>query len=144
MRRFILSVLLVLLLALPLLSAEKTYGNVTLRPADVVKVYDGDTITVNIPSFPPIIGKEISVRIYGIDTPEMKGGTVREKELAIKARALVVERISKAKEIELRNLRRDKYFRILAEVYVDGESIAEVLIRENLGRAYFGDKKQPW
>ncbi|MFA7327963.1 MAG: thermonuclease family protein [Candidatus Ratteibacteria bacterium] len=144
MRRFGLAVLLVLLLTLPLLSAEKTYGNVTLRPADVVRVYDGDTITVNIPSFPPIIGREISVRIYGVDTPEMKGGTVREKELAVKARVLVVGRISKAKQIELRNLRRDKYFRILAEVYVDGENITDILIRENLGRTYWGGTKQPW
>lgn len=85
MKQFWLTILLIFLLTVPLLSAEKTYGNVTILPSDVIRVYDGDTITINIPSFPPIIGQEISVRIYGVDTPEMKGKTVKEREMAVKA-----------------------------------------------------------
>lgn len=103
--------------------------------------YDGDTITVQIPNVPPIIGKNISVRVYGIDTPEMKGKLPCEKDRAKEARDLVHSLLSQAKHIELRQVQRDKYFRILAEVVADGVSLREKLLERKLAYPYGGGTK---
>jgi len=120
----------------------KTYGNVTV--SRVVSVYDGDTITVDIDGYPPIIGQSISVRIFGIDTPEIKSKNPKETALAEQVRDYVQDLLSKAKTVELRNIQKDKYFRILAEVYVDGQSIADLLIQKGYAVPYDGGTKQGW
>jgi len=125
-------------------AGDITYGNISISSKDIVKVYDGDTFYCNIPNYPDIVGKNISVRVYGIDTPEIKGKTKHEKELALKAKTVTLCCLKNAKVIELRNMRRDKYFRILAEVYVDGKSLKDILITEKLGREYYGKTKENW
>ena len=60
----------------------------------VVKVYDGDTIT--IASYLPIPNSPLyrfSVRLNGIDTPEIKGKTREEKDLALVAKNALSEMI---------------------------------------------------
>ena len=49
---------------------DKTYGN--FNNVKYVRNYDGDTVKVNIPEIPRLFGEEISVRIRGIDTPEIR------------------------------------------------------------------------
>ena len=51
-----------------------------------VSCYDGDTCTFNLPNVTPLFGREIPVRLFGIDTPEMKGQCEAEIALAKKAR----------------------------------------------------------
>jgi len=46
--------------------------------------------------------------------------------------------------IKLTNLRRDKYFRLLAEVSIDGEDLGYSLIKNDLARPYDGGKKIGW
>jgi len=121
-------------------SSRKTYGNVVI--SRLVSVYDGDTFKVDINSFPPIVGKNISIRIYGIDTPEIRG--TRTLELANTAKLRARSILRNAKIIELRNMRRGKYFRILAEVWVDGKNLGQLLINEGLAKPYFGGKRPKW
>ncbi len=53
----------------------------------LVSVYDGDTFKISIlDSKYDVFGKNISVRVFGIDTPEIKGKTAKERLLALKAR----------------------------------------------------------
>ena len=92
------------------------YGRVFVD--QIVRVYDGDTITMTIEQWPPIVGEEIGVRINGIDTPEIRGECGREKELARQAREFVLEQLTAAQTVELRNIDRGKYFRVMADVYV--------------------------
>jgi len=126
--------------ALPLAAlAEKNYGSVII--AEVTSIYDGDTFRANITDYPPIIGEHIGIRIYGVDTPEMNGRCEREKSLARKAKEYTVTMLRNAKLIELRNIKRGKYFRILAEVYADGKNLGEWLVREGLAVVYVGGKK---
>jgi micrococcal nuclease len=113
----------------------------TFRCVKFEKNYDGDTITVQIPGVHPLLGRDISVRVYGIDTPEMKGKSPCEGERAKEARDLVRSLLSGAKNIELRNLQRDKYFRILAEVVADGVSVREKLLGAKLAYPYDGGTK---
>ena len=49
-----------------------------------------------------------------------------------------------AKVIELRNIQRGKYFRIVADVYVDDKNLADILIKNNLALPYDGGTKRDW
>lgn len=123
-------------------AASKTYGFITV--SRLVSVYDGDTFKVDIEGWPDIVGKSISIRIYGIDTPEMRGTKGKVKQLALKAKALAKNRLESAHTITLRNMRRGKYFRIIADVYVDRVHLGELLIRRGLAKEYYGGKRPMW
>ena len=41
----------------------------TITDFTIIKVRDGDTFMINIPNIPDVFGKNIAVRIRGIDTP---------------------------------------------------------------------------
>lgn len=118
------------------------HDDTTFRCVKVLKNYDGDTLTVNIPNVPALIGKNISVRVSGIDTPEVKTKNRCEKEAGKIARNLVANTLKNAKTVELHNVQRDKYFRILADVMVDGRSLKEILLKNNLAYTYDGGTKK--
>ena len=122
--------------------AAKQYGSVTV--SKVISVYDGDTFRVNIDSLPPIVGKNIPVRLEGVDTPEINGKCQHEKDLALEARDFVRSKLSNAVEILLNDLQRGKYFRIVAKVYIDGVSLEEELLQNGLAYQYNGGKKSNW
>jgi micrococcal nuclease len=88
-----------------------------------------------------LIGKRISIRVNGVDTPEMRGKCDKEKALAREAKQHAVAMLRAGKVIALENMQRGKYFRIVADVYVDGESLSESLIRSGLGVTYHGKTK---
>ncbi len=121
---------------------KETYGSATVQ--DVVSVYDGDTFKVNIDGYPPIIGENVPIRIAGIDTPEIRGTSGYTQETAQKAKKFTQNRLRKAKEIKLRNMKRGKYFRIIAEVYVDGVNLGKELIRVGLAKRYDGGPRPTW
>ena len=121
------------------LLCEENYGSVTI--SELISVYDGDTFKVNIKEYPAVLGEKISVRVNGIDTPEIKGKCPQEKELAQKAKKVAVYMLKNATVIELRNMQRGKYFRIVADVYADGVSLSEKLIEKKLAVAYDGGTK---
>lgn len=139
-------ILLILFFTLPgVFSAQagkKTYGNVYID--QVTSIYDGDTFRCNINGWPPIIGHRIGVRINGIDTPEMRDKRPAIRELARQAKMFTVGKLRSAKRIELRDIKRGKYFRIVADVYVDGKSLPDMLIRAGLAKPYDGGKKPKW
>ena len=124
-----------------------------LPPADLVvtdinRVYDGDTFFINVSAWPDIIGKDIGIRVAGVDTPEIrsrcknKAAKANEKAMAIVARDYAEELLTKADRIELINMKRGSRFRIVADVYVDGKNLADLLINVGYGRAYDGKKKR--
>lgn len=98
--------------------------------------YDGDTCKFDIPDVPDVFGKGLSIRIRGIDTPEIRGKCENEKVLAKKAKEFINFLMNKATTIEIKNVERGKYFRVVADVYVDGKSIAEYMIQNNYALPY--------
>lgn len=124
------------------LPERQTYGSAII--SEVVSIYDADTFTVNIAGWPRLAGARISVGVRGIDTPELRGKCAQETAKARKATQAAVAILRAGKHIELRNMGRDKYFRILADVYVDGVSLAEALLNQELARPYDGGKKSSW
>ena len=131
--------LLPLLLSNALHSYAESYGN--YQGAIYLQNYDGDTIRFNLPGYPPIAGKDIRVRVNGIDTPEIKGKCKKEKYEAQQARDMVADILKGAEKITLRNMKRGKYFRIAADVIIDGENLADVLIEAGMAIKYDGGKK---
>ena len=103
--------------------------------------YDGDTITFNLPGLHPIIGEKISIRVNGIDTPEIRGKCEKEKYDAKQAKEMVIDILRDAEQITLKNMERGKYFRIAADVIVDGENLADMLIEAGMAVQYGGGKK---
>lgn len=135
-------ILIVLFIASISMAAEKTYGDITV--CQIVSVYDGDTFKVDVPGWPDIVGKNMSIRIYGIDTPEIKGTSGRIKDTALRARTELTNILTFGKLIELRNMRRGKYFRIIADVYVDGKNVAKAMIDKGLAKEYYGGARPIW
>ena len=73
----------------------------------------------NLLNLHPIIGKKIAIRVNGIDTPEIRGKCDKEKYNAEQAKGMVEEFLKDAERIDLKNMERGKYFRIVADVYAD-------------------------
>lgn len=116
-----------------------------LRIKQIISVYDGDTIKVDLDfSGPAIFSRNIPVRILGIDTPEIHGQCESEKALAQQAKHWLQVSLANAQRVELHNVDRDKYFRVLADLVVDGKRVADQLIQHGLARPYNGGYKIPW
>ena len=114
----------------------------TLRCVKYLKNYDADTITFDIPGVHPLLGEKISVRVNGVDAPEIKGANQCEKDSARIARNLIENVMKKAQRIDLVGIERDKYFRILADVVADGQNLKDVLFRNGLAYEYHGGTKR--
>jgi endonuclease YncB( thermonuclease family) len=114
-----------------------------LTPDQVVDVYDGDTFKIDLPSMHPLFGDDLSIRLFGVDTPEMRGTTDEVKALAMQAQQVTEKALKGASKIELGNPQRGKYFRVVSEVWIDGESLADMLKKKGLAKDYDGEGTRP-
>jgi endonuclease YncB( thermonuclease family) len=107
--------------------------------------YDGDTIYVAIPGLPDEIAN-MSVRVRGVDTPEMRGQCESEKQLAQMARDYARQRLKAAKSVQFCEPEWGRYGgRVVASVRIDGSPLDLELINQGLARPYDGKtKRQPW
>ena len=110
------------------------YGDV--RITQIVRVVDGDTFRCTIKQLHPLIGKDIPVRIYGIDCPELRSKDPEEKARAEEARLFTRKQLLFAKTIWLREMRRGSFFRIVAKVFIDNKSLGQMLIEAGLAEEY--------
>lgn len=143
MKKFIAIALVVL--ATPV-AAQKTPVGVTYD-AKVVKVTDGDTVQIEAPWVPVPIKPVISVRIFGVDTPE-KGFRAQCPAEDAKGQAASVftkDLVAKSKKIQYTLYDWDKYGgRVLGDMILDGKSLRAQLIANGFAREYFGEAKQSW
>ena len=146
MQRCIVLFFAVLFLTLSLASEASVRQEVLPGPVagDVVKVLDGDTLAVRARVW---IGTavETSVRIEGIDAPEIKGKCEKETALAEAARREILRLVGE-RPVEIYDIRLEKYAgRVLARVRTaDGIDIGQHMINKGLVRPYHGEKRQPW
>ncbi|WP_163650705.1 thermonuclease family protein [Modicisalibacter sp. 'Wilcox'] len=139
---------MVVLTVLPCLALADDYGSA--RVAEVTNIYDGDTFRANIAGWPPIVGERIPVRILGVYTPELRSrcpteaGKQHEKHLARQAKQFTVARLRGSDEITLEHLDRGSFFRVLAEVRVDGESLGDELLQAGLATVYKEGQHGTW
>ena len=93
--------------------------------------------------FSPSMKRINSGKALGVDTPEMKGTSDEVKALAKEAQQRTEKALQGASKIELRNPQRGKYFRIVSEVWIDGESLADMLKANGLAKDYDGEGARP-
>lgn len=116
---------LLLLLALAACSPE---------PLRVAYPIDGDSV---------VLTDKRHVRLLGVDTPELHSTCLAEREMAQRARRFVLVALEQPYRVELTG-KREKYGRELGRLWIGDHDIADLLVRAELGRAYHGDKRQPW
>jgi len=125
----------------PLSQNENTPTPDSFDNVSIASVYDGDTFKINLNCSLAVYCEKVPVRVLGIDTPEIKGKTEREKGLAQQAKAFTKKFLEK-QPIRLSNCGRDKYFRLLCDVTNgEGKDLAKELIKANLGYSYDGGTK---
>ena len=125
--------------------AEKIYYEAF--DAVYVKNYDADTITVNIPHVPLIIGENMPIRVNGIDTPEMHSKSQAERDLAIQGHDFVHDLLSKYPKVHLYNCKRGKYFRIVADIACGEKcehNLSALLLERKYALPYDGGTKPDW
>jgi len=107
---------------------------------------DGDTAKVPYIEVKESLKKlDWSIRLSGIDTPELNGKCEREKKLAATAKSFVSVRLKDAKSEEFIIKGHDKYGgRLLGEIILDGKSLNQELIEKGLAVAYDGGEKTDW
>lgn len=112
-----------------------------IKSGRVIKCYDADTITIasKLPyDASPLY--RLSVRLNGIDAPEIKGKSAEEKEVAKEARDFLSNLVLN-KMIRLENVESEKYGRILADVYLGEVHLNELLLKERYAVKYDGGTK---
>lgn len=131
------TIVIVIILAIyfPDLFAEEepTPTREGLIPVELVKTIDGDTIKIMYD------GEERNVRYLLIDTPETNHPRLGKQPFGDKAKERNRELLNSGKlEIEFDiGPKFDKYDRLLAYVYIDGESVQERLLEEGLARVAY-------
>ena len=60
------------------------------------------------------------------------------------AKQFTVSKLRESKTIRLTGIERDKYFRILADVSLDGIDLGRLLLEAKLAVPYTGAKKLEW
>lgn len=121
---------------------ENTIGFVPpVSIGKVIKVYDGDTITIatKLPYNDSVIYR-FSVRLIGIDSPEIKGSTEIEKRLAILSRD-ALHKLIFGKIVRLEDVGTEKYGRLLANVYLDDINVSDWMVQNGYAVKYNGGKK---
>lgn len=108
----------------------------------VIKIYDGDTITVELDLGFGVYKKEI-IRLFGIDTPEIRG---EERPEGLKSRERLVELMEQYKDkVTIKTIKdkAGKYGRMLGILKVESieSDLNTILLNEGLAVPYFGGKK---
>ena len=113
---------------------EKNNQKETMHSVSLSRPIDGDTTEFIVD------GKKKKVRYLLIDTPETKKPGTPIQPFGLDASNRTKELLQQAQSIELKedpNNSTDKYGRSLAYVYVDGELLQNILVREGLARVAY-------
>lgn len=125
----IIALMLSALLPPTICSESRTYGDVDSIIYN--GVWDGDTFYASIPGWPAIIGDNIKIRLSGIDCHE----TRKDQDTthpAQQAKVFTRRALESAKVISLKNIRRGNFFRVIADVKIDGHDLGLMLLEQGL------------
>ena len=113
----------------------------------ITRVLDGDTIEFQATFLPQPLKPVLKLRIHGVDTPE-KGHRAQCPQEAMwgeMATNLTKQLVLKSTKRQIIIKDWDKFGgRVLGDLYLDGVSLRDSLIKANLGREYYGEQKQSW
>ena len=119
--------------------------NVFCYPIKVISVYDGDSLTAQVDVGFGWKKEKLKCRLYGIDTPEIRGSSDEEKEMARAAKQALWAMLENAGRVVMHSMTKpDKYGRCLVKLWADDIDVSQRMIELGHARAYDGGAKQPW
>lgn len=106
---------------------------------------DGDTINADVPIWPGVT-VDAGIRVRGVDTPELRGATACERDLAVKAKAFTDMWLLTHQPISISSVAPDKYSGRYDAVVtgLGGAVLATDLINAGHGVPYSGGARKPW
>ena len=107
----------------------------------VIKVYDGDTITIAAKPYREEPVFRFTLRLLNVDCPEIRSKDENEKKAAIIVRDKLKDLIYN-KCVSITDIASDKYGRVLCNVWLDDCNISNWLLTNNLAVKYDGGKKE--
>jgi endonuclease YncB( thermonuclease family) len=139
--------LLLTLLFVPMLAfAQQQKTGVTYN-ATLTRVIDGDTVAFQALWLPEPLKKELSIRVFGVDTPE-KGHRAQcpsEDARGQAATAFTKKMVEQSTTRQVVLMSWDKYGgRVLGDVLLNGQSLRSMLIQQGYAREYYGEAKTSW
>ena len=140
--------LLLLLLIVPVLAlAQPRQKPGVTYDAVITRVIDGDTVAFQADFLPAPLKKELSIRVYGVDTPEkgFRAQCPSEAQRGEAATAFTKAQINAATKRQIVLMDWDKYGgRVLGDVLLNGQSLRGMLIQNGFAREYYGEAKTSW
>jgi endonuclease YncB( thermonuclease family) len=132
---------------LPTLAVAQKQKEGVTYDAVITRVIDGDTVAFQAPFLPDPLKKELSIRVYGVDTPE-KGFRAKcpsEEQRGQAASEFTKNAIKASTKRQIYLIDWDKYGgRVLGDVLLDGQSLRAMLINKGFAREYYGEAKTSW
>ena len=138
--------LIALLFFVPFVALAQQKTGVTY---DVVltRVIDGDTVGFQASWLPDPLKKELSIRVYGVDTPEksFRAKCPSEAQRGEAATEFTKKLVNSSQKRQIVLMDWDKYGgRVLGDVILDGKSLRQQLIANGYAREYYGEAKTSW
>jgi micrococcal nuclease len=115
--------------------------------AVITRVIDGDTVAFQADFLPAPLKPELSIRVFGVDTPEKGFRAQCPSEAARGAAATEFTKkvITAAQHRQIVLIDWDKYGgRVLGDVILNGQSLRGMLIQNGFAREYYGEAKTSW
>lgn len=104
--------------------------------SDVLEVIDGDSLRLEIDLGFQMTLRE-TVRLYGVDSPELNSADIHRREKAIDVTNVVEHICTPGRRIRIRTYKSGKYGRWLAMVLLTGSSLNKYLVDTGLAEEYF-------
>jgi endonuclease YncB( thermonuclease family) len=126
--------------------AQKEKAGVTYEVV-LTRVIDGDTVAFQANWLPDPLKKELSIRVFGVDTPEksFRAKCPSEAARGEAASAFTKQMINASTKRQIILMDWDKYGgRVLGDVILDGKSLRQQLIANGFAREYYGEAKTSW
>ena len=115
--------------------------------ANITRVIDGDTVAFEAAWLPDPLKKELSIRVFGVDTPEkgFRAQCPSEDARGQAATKFTKEMIAASQKRQVVLMDWDKYGgRVLGDVILNGQSLRMMLISKGYAREYYGEAKTSW
>jgi micrococcal nuclease len=118
----------------------RTYGGAIVEK--VTGVDEGFVFRCDIKGWPAVIGDDIEVRIDAVGPPlVVTSGSMPNKFFESQLNKYLARTFANAQAVRLENIKRGRTFSIVADVIVDSNSVADLLIAEGLARHYVGGEQ---
>ena len=139
--------LTIALLALCTLAFAQKQKPMNIYDFPITRVIDGDTVAFQANFLPPPLKQELSIRVFGVDTPEKghRAQCPQENTKGLAATEFTKTTIANGKKIQVAIATWDKFGgRVLGDVLIDGKSLRVALIKNGYAREYYGLAKESW